>query len=96
MGITLKCHQRPLKSGLILSAAALFFVLITACKEKSEYYTSGDFLKVPKTDVHLHIRSTNPFYMEFAARYNFRVVSPNVDSGPPWEEHLDTAVAIFK
>jgi len=83
-------------AALILSAFAGCIILVSSCRTKTEYYMYDDFPKVPKTDIHLHIRTTDPVYMDFATRFNFRVVSPNVDSGHPWEEQLDTAMAIAK
>jgi predicted TIM-barrel fold metal-dependent hydrolase len=53
-------------------------------------------MKVPKTDVHLHINSLNKSYMELASGYNFRVISPNVDSRIPLDEQLNTASSIAK
>lgn len=78
------------KSFLIILA----FVFFTSCSPKTDYYTFKDFDAVKKTDVHLHINSTKPIYMQFAEANNFRVVSPNVDSGIPVSLQLDTASAI--
>ncbi len=72
------------------------FLVITGCVRKSDFYTANDFIRVPKTDVHLHINSTDPVYMEFAAKYKFRVVSPNVDSKISVDEQLSTSGSIKK
>ena len=83
-------------SALILSIAILCFIFIASCNKKEEYYSYNDFGKVPKTDVHLHINSTDPRWMELAAANNFRVVSPNVDSRIPLDEQLNTSASIAK
>jgi len=79
-----------------LSILFSFLILTTSCQKEPEYYTFDDFAKVEKTDVHLHINTLDPRYMELAARYNFRVVSPNVDSRIPLDEQLNTASRIKK
>ena len=83
-------------SILIITLIISSLVLINRCQKKAEYYTYKDFEKVAKTDVHLHINTLDPRYIELATRYNFRVVSPNVDSRIPIEEQLKTASAIKK
>ena len=80
--------------GNILIILSSFIVLAISCQQRSEYYTLGDFTEVPKTDVHLHINTTDPRYMELAERNNFTVISPNVDSRIPVEEQLDTSISI--
>jgi len=79
---------------LIMGISPIF--LVTSCKEKTQYYRASDFDAVPKTDVHLHINSLDKTYMDLAFRYNFRVISPNVDSRISLDEQLNTAVAIKK
>jgi predicted TIM-barrel fold metal-dependent hydrolase len=80
----------------ILILCAFSTLVVTSCQDKPEYYSASDFDKVPKTDVHLHINSLDPVYMQFASRYNFRVVSPNVDSRISVDEQLNTACSIKK
>lgn len=79
----------------------VFFCVVIAaltfsCTAKEQHYTYSDFITVPKTDVHLHVNTLNPVYMQLAERNNFRVVSPNVDSGRPLDAQLDTASALKK
>lgn len=92
--------KRLNKSGLFLTSilivAFLCFFVLNSCREYPDYYTVRDFDKVPKTDVHLHINSMDSRYLEFASRYNFRVVSPNVDSRISIDEQLNTASSIKK
>lgn len=91
-----RLNERSFFLTAILIVCVSCIVIVTSCQEKSDYYTFGDFGKVPKTDVHLHINSLDPGYMELASRYNFRVVSPNVDSRISIDEQLSTASAIRK
>lgn len=81
---------------MILITGFSYTLLVTSCKEKTQYYTESDFDAVPKTDVHLHINSLDKTYMDLAERYNFRVVSPNVDSRISLDEQLNTSAAIKK
>lgn len=88
--------RRRLLTASFCIAGLTGLIVFNACRENPEYYKADDFEKVPKTDVHLHINSADPRYMEFATRYNFRVVSPNVDSRIPVDDQLATAAAIKK
>jgi hypothetical protein len=64
-------------------------LMFPGCKLKGpEYYSSQDFYKVPKTDVHFHYYSSDSAYLLFADSLHFRIVSPNVDAGIPPEEQL--------
>lgn len=80
----------------ILSLAFSAFLIINGCRENNVFYTANEFIKVPKTDIHLHINSPDPVYMKFALKYNFRIVSPNVDSRISIDEQLNTASSIKK
>ena len=88
--------RRNLNLPALIFSSVVFIILLTACQQKTEYYTYSDFPEVHKTDVHLHINSTDPVYMELSSRYNFRVVSPNVDSRIPLDEQLNTASSLAK
>lgn len=88
-------NRTLLLSLLIIVIISCLFVLNT-CLNSSDHYTFRDFEKVSKTDVHLHINSLDPVYMELASRYNFRIVSPNVDSRIPIDEQLQKASTIKK
>lgn len=84
-----------LNNSMVRSAAILIVSFIAlSCSRAPEYYTTSDFTSVAKSDVHLHINSLNPVYMQLAQKNNFRVVSPNVDSRLPVSEQLDTASVI--
>jgi len=88
------------RRGLLLSffAFSLFsgFFILNACQDKTEYYTFNDFFKVPKTDVHLHVNTLDNRYMELASRFNFKVISPNVDSHISIDEQLNISTTIKK
>ena len=83
------------RRNLLIKGILLFLIILTfSCKQKAEFYTFKDFVHVPKTDIHLHINTTDPRYPELAARHNFSVISPNVDSRIPVNEQLDTSIII--
>ena len=84
------------RNPLIKSILFFFIISAVSCQQKAEYYTFEDLVKVPKTDIHLHINTTDPSYPELAARNNFTVISPNVDSRIPVGEQLDTSIIIKK
>jgi len=48
---------------------------------KQDYYTTSDFEKVPKVDVHFHYNTSDASYLHYADSLNFRLVSVNVDAG---------------
>lgn len=80
--------------GIVALICIIFFY--SSCGTKTEFYTYEDFASVPKTDVHLHINSEDPVYIELAEKYNFKVVSPNVNSRLPLDEQLATASSISR
>ena len=86
--------KRQLKKWKLVVAATSMIMTIgflIACQEKTAYYTVNDFESIPKTDVHLHIDTQNPIYMEFASKHNFRVISPNVDAGTSIEDQFSVS-----
>ena len=84
------------RKGNILIVTIASVIITMSCQKEPEYYKSKDFEVVPKTDVHLHINTTDPSYLEMATRYNFNVISPNVDSRLPVDGQLDTSKSIRK
>jgi predicted TIM-barrel fold metal-dependent hydrolase len=84
------------KESLLLILCAFSALVVTSCQDKPAYYSASDFDKVLKTDVHLHINSLDPVYMELASKYNFRIVSPNVNSRISIDEQLNTSSSIRK
>ncbi len=82
--------------GTILVVVFALVIITISCQKGPECYTFKDFELVPKTDVHLHINTADPRYMGMATRYNFNVISPNVDSRLPVDRQLDTSISIKK
>lgn len=60
----------------------LFLLLIQSCSEHAgsgeTYYTMEDYSKVEKFDVHEHINTYNPYFINYAKENNFRLLSLNV------------------
>lgn len=63
----------------------LFFpclFLVQSCSEQKStaetYYTLDDFATVEKFDVHEHINTYNPYFINFAKQNNFKILSLNV------------------
>lgn len=80
-----------------VGACIIGLVVVTACQNNSGYYSRQDFEKVPKTDVHFHYNSTDERYVKYAAdSLNFKLVSPNVDSGTPVDSQLITASLVHR
>ena len=73
-----------------------FLVMITSCQTKQMSYTIDDFEKVPKIDAHFHYFTIDANYMEYVTSLNFKLLSPNVDSGYPLDEQLNLSEIIFK
>ena len=49
-------EQRLIMSAILLMCISGTIIMFS-CNKKPDYYTASDFVKVPKTDVHLHINS---------------------------------------
>src|SRR5690606_11343503 len=57
--------------------------LVLACNKSTtniEYYTESDFGTVRKIDIHCHIYSDKPSFMEQAVADNFRILTIGVDA----------------
>ena len=68
---------------------SLILSLIVGCVPKGEvYYSTADFVKVPKIDVHFHYNTSDISDIKFADSLNFRFVSPNVDAGESIDRQL--------
>jgi len=73
-----------------------FLVMMTSCQTKQMSYTFGDFEKILKIDAHFHYFTIDSNYMEYVTSLNFKLLSPNVDSGYPLDEQLNLSETIFK
>jgi len=71
-------------------------VLLSSCEEKTQYYTIDDFREVPKIDAHFHYFSLDDRYMDYVSSMNFKLLSPNVDSGYPVDEQLKISAEILQ
>lgn len=87
-------NQTCFRSFFRLFSLVAFTAIVVSCEKKEAFYSAADFDKVPKTDVHFHYNTPDPYYIELAAQLNFRLVSPNVDSGNSLDEQLNNAVTI--
>ena len=65
----------------VLLFSCLLFLFSGCSHQRTAFYTSADFEKTPKIDVHFHYNTSDATFIEFADSLNFRFVSPNVDAG---------------
>jgi predicted TIM-barrel fold metal-dependent hydrolase len=68
--------------GVSFSFLVAVLILLQACNttsDNSEYYSSDDFFKVKKIDVHAHVNTSNPAIVEQAKRDNVILISVNVE-----------------
>ena len=73
-----------------------FLIVMTSCQKDEAYYTADDFGKVPKIDVHFHYFTMDARYVDYFNSVNFKVLSPNVDSGYPVDEQLRISYEIIQ
>jgi glucosylceramidase len=70
--------------GTMLTAAVAphtFNTFIVPDSETSQqFYTEDDFMKVAKIDVHCHVNTDRPDFMEAAIDNNFRILTINTDA----------------
>ena len=93
----------PIKTIKYLACLPLL-ILMQYCNQpqdqidKEEYYTMEDFPKVVKYDTHIHINTPDPFFVKFAIRNHFRLLSLNVGPSdyPPIEQQQEFAVKYLK
>ncbi len=66
--------------------------------EHSKFYSTKDFDKINKIDMHLHINTSELWLMEQAKKDKFKVLTINVDYSdfPPVEEQLNIAASLSK
>ena len=84
------------RKNIIRLFIAGFIVLLTSCQNNKPNYTIDDFAKVPKIDAHFHYFSLDDRYMDYVASINFKLLSPNVDSGYPVDKQLEISEEIHK
>lgn len=68
---------------------------LTENPEEMSYYTQADYPDVPKVDVHVHVRTDRPTFVEKAKADQFKLVNICVDGASSWqsiEEQFEYAV----
>lgn len=73
--------------GAILPLILMVFLMIgcsSAGTKKADeaFYTESDYTKVDKIDIHCHINTRRPDFMQQAIADNFRILTINVDAYP--------------
>lgn len=65
---------------------------------QSEFYSDADFQKINKIDVHCHVNTERPAFMEQAVADNFRILTVNTDAfeRPTIEEQQEFALTQMK
>jgi len=91
-----------INTKVLALATVLLSIQLTACnegqKDKSNYYTEGDYASVEKYDSHVHINTTNPWFIVHAREDNFRLLDLNVEAPglPSVEEQRGFSIANVK
>jgi len=88
----MKIQQKTILTGFLLVS----LIVINSCQKDMGHYTLKDFEQVPKIDAHFHYFSMDPRYIEYFNSINFKVLSPNVDSGYPIDEQLKVSHEILQ
>jgi hypothetical protein len=58
--------------------------MLSGCGDKT-FYSVADYPRVPKADVHIHIRTDRSAFIDQARKDNFRLVNIVVDGAGTWE-----------
>ena len=72
-----------------------FPVIMISGNTPITYYSVNDFENVPKIDAHFHYMTQNSKYLEIASAMNFRLISPNTDSGHSIEKQMEFTSSIL-
>lgn len=65
----------------------IIFILFTGMKGTSqEFYSVDDYPNVPKMDVHIHITTERPAFVEKAINDNFRLINVTLEYTKGWED----------
>jgi predicted TIM-barrel fold metal-dependent hydrolase len=80
--------------GLVLIPVVLFFSCQSKARQEEQFYSLGDFSKVAKVDVHVHINTYNNALVEQAEKDNFVLLTINVEvpDYPPIDQQLTIAL----
>lgn len=77
---------------------AYMTMFMMGCNSKkagqSDFYTEADFLKINKIDIHCHVNTVDPAFMDQAVADNFRILTINTDApiGVTVKEQEDSAL----
>lgn len=65
----------------------LFFMLFAAIQGHSQdFYTMEDYARVPKMDVHIHITTERPAFVQKAREDNFRLINVCLEYDSGWDD----------
>ena len=67
----------------------ILLLTIWSCNKQSDYYSIGDFEKVDKIDVHIHIDTKRDVFVEQARKDNFRLLDIVVDGSNGKEKVIE-------
>ncbi|MDQ1332782.1 MAG: hypothetical protein QG576_817, partial [Bacteroidota bacterium] len=88
--------MRKINYNYILAIGAFIFSVMGCRNNSVDYYSVADFEKMQKIDAHFHYNTSDPGYIEYAARLNFKLISVNVDAGVPVNEQLEITSELKK
>jgi predicted TIM-barrel fold metal-dependent hydrolase len=92
----IRLRRIPARLSPLIGLFLLF--LLGSCRGMPEerFYSIGDFSKVPKVDVHVHINTSGAALLEQAEKDNFVLLTINVDvpDYPPIERQMGYAEAL--
>ena len=76
----------------------ILLLLFAACSTQPDHYSMADFATVQKIDVHVHVNSSNPAFLEQAKADNFKLLTINTDYSdfPPIERQREIAIQLKK
>jgi hypothetical protein len=90
-----KRYQNRMRVFLLSISGILVFALTGAFwGNKQKYYTEADFENMEKIDIHCHVNTERPAFMEQAVDDNFRILTINTDApiGVTIQEQEDIAL----
>lgn len=70
-------------------------VLHQGCVQ-SEYFTESDFYTIDKIDAHCHVNVKTPYFLEQAAKDNFRVLTINTDAPLDEDIYEQQEIALYQ
>ncbi|MFN8239294.1 MAG: amidohydrolase family protein [Bacteroidales bacterium] len=87
-------NSKYLLISVITYVAISIFVWTVSCRHELQYYSTGDFTTVPKTDAHFHYLSADTSFIVFAKSVNFRLLSPIWEGEIPIDTQLSVSAAV--